>query len=200
MTNDPAVAVASKGIGLAITARHASDTTAPVITHVDLSPAKVAAGESVQVTVEATDNVGVTSVTADGAPLVHSTGSLWTATLTAPAQLGSHSVAIAAADAVHNSANSSASYSTVRCFGISNRSAGQPIMVSASGSFLFAVWGKVSDSAPDSFVLDDGAGRPIQVLATGHGLADGDLASARGDLDSSTNPPVLTAHVTTKLD
>jgi len=197
---DPAVVVASKGIQLLITARPAADDLPPAIQLVDVSPAKVAAGDPVHVTVEATDNVAVTSVTANGAALTHLAGSTWTGTLTAPEQLGSHSVKCLASDLIGNTTTSAASYSTVRSFGISLRGAKDAVAVAASGEFLFTVWGKVSQSTSGGFVLDDGSGAIVSVQAMGHGLSAGEFARARGALDSHANPPALTAHVVNKLN
>jgi predicted aminopeptidase len=59
----------------------------------------VAVGESVQVTATATDNTGVSSVTADGTPMAKAGADTWTATLAADAAFGAHNVSVVAKDA-----------------------------------------------------------------------------------------------------
>lgn len=175
-----------------------ADSSPPVINSVVFSPALIACGDPVSISVNASDNVGVTSVTADGAALAHFSGSVWTGSLTAASALGSHSVIVVACDAALNSASVSSPYTTVRSFGLGNCSATDALVRAVTGSYVFTVWGTISMSDADGFVVDDGSGRKIRVVAPGRGLVNGDYASVRGTLDASANPPVLTAHVVKK--
>ena len=174
------------------------DNTAPVIQSVTFSPVLIAGGDPVSIVVEATDNIGVTLVTADTAPLINSSGNLWTGTLTAAATLGAHSVTVEASDEAGNPASSGSPYTTVPSFGLNNRAVTDAIMKDVSGSYVFTVWGKVTKIDEDSFSVDDGSGKPIKVIAADHGLADGNYVSVRGTLDVSSSPPVLTSHVVKK--
>ncbi|MCD4767248.1 MAG: DUF4430 domain-containing protein [Methanosarcinales archaeon] len=77
------------------------DTTAPVINSVTLDPADPNTGDDITVTVNVTDNVGVTAVTADGEPLSNADGDdTWEGTITASE--GTHNVNISASDAAGN--------------------------------------------------------------------------------------------------
>ena len=177
------------------------DTTAPVILSVTFSPVLIAGGDPVSIVVDVTDDIGVTLVTADGASLTNSSGNLWTGTLTAAATLGAHFVTVEASDEAGNSASSGSPYTTVRSFGLNNRAVTDAIMIAASGSYVFTVWGKVTSLESDGFLLNDGSGKQVKVVASGHGLAVDDYASVRGTLDvspSPPSPPVLTSHVVNK--
>jgi hypothetical protein len=77
----------------------AADTTAPVINSVTLSTTTPNTGDAINVTVNATDDVGVTSVTANGVPLALS-GGVWVGTITAIE--GTHTVDVMASDAAGN--------------------------------------------------------------------------------------------------
>jgi parallel beta-helix repeat protein len=76
------------------------DNTAPVINSVTLDPTDPDTGDNITVTVNATDNVGVTAVTADGEPLSNVDGDIWEGTITAIE--GTHTVNISASDAAGN--------------------------------------------------------------------------------------------------
>jgi len=85
------------------------DNTAPVINSVTLDPADPNTGDDISVTVNATDNVGVTVVTADGEPLSNAGGDdIWEGTITAIE--GTHIVNISASDAAGNTAYETANY------------------------------------------------------------------------------------------
>lgn len=174
------------------------DKTVPIVHSVSFSPMLLAGGDPVSITVTATDNFGLTAVTANGIALTNSFGDLWTGTITAASPAGSHSVDVVAYDAAANSTPFDSQYFTVPAVGLNGRFVADPIMMMASGSFVFTVWGKVSVIDRDSFLLDDGSGKPIMVNAVAHGLADNDYASARGTLDISSNPPLLSAHIVRK--
>ena len=74
------------------------DTTPPTIESVTLNAYTISPDASIHVTVEATDNVGVTSVTADDFALVE-TGSTWEGDITAPSDTGDYTLTIRAEDA-----------------------------------------------------------------------------------------------------
>ena len=74
-----------------------------------------------------------------------------------------------------------------RVVGITNRAAHDPIIASASASYQFKLWGRVTILGTDSFRLDDGSGMPITVVAPGFsGIGDGDYAAASGSLSGGT--------------
>ena len=156
----------------------------PQITNVSVTPTMVAGGDAVSVSVDATDNVGVTSVKANGVALSKS-GNTWTGNIAAAGGLGVHDVNIVAEDAAGNSAtNSAESYLTALIRGASNKAAWGAEMNAASSIYLFKFWGKVVEIDNDYFTLDDGSGMPIKVRAPGYKskIATGDFAAARGIL------------------
>ena len=86
-----------------------ADTTLPVIANVTLNTTAPVTGQSILVSVNATDNVAVTNITANGISLVPRGGSLWNGTITALA--GINSVNVSASDAAGNVAwNNSTTY------------------------------------------------------------------------------------------
>jgi len=87
-----------------------SDTTPPTINSVTLDPTVVAVGDPILVTVDATDDVGIASVTADGVGLTKS-DDVWTGTIIA--EEGTHFVCVSATDTSDNVGwNNSTSYTT----------------------------------------------------------------------------------------
>ncbi|MBC2697701.1 MAG: hypothetical protein HF974_05010, partial [ANME-2 cluster archaeon] len=77
------------------------DNITPVINSVTLYPTDPKTGDNITVTVNATDNVGVTAVTADGVSLSNAGGDdTWAGTITAIN--GTHTVNISASDAAGN--------------------------------------------------------------------------------------------------
>jgi C1A family cysteine protease len=90
----------------------AHDTQPPAINSVSLNNTTPKTGNSIRVTVNATDNINVTSVTASGSQLTYSSGNLWQETITAVS--GTHSVNVSARDAAGNIAwNNSTSYTAI---------------------------------------------------------------------------------------
>ncbi|MDO8726213.1 MAG: SdrD B-like domain-containing protein, partial [Candidatus Methanoperedens sp.] len=67
-----------------------SDSIAPVINNVTLNTTTPFIGQLILVTVNATDNIGVTAVTANGTALTDQGGNIWNGTIIA--QAGNHSV------------------------------------------------------------------------------------------------------------
>jgi hypothetical protein len=88
------------------------DTTTPTIESVTLDAYTTIPDATIHVTVEAIDNVGVTSVTANGAALVE-TGSTWEGDITAPSDTGDYTLTIIAEDAAENVAETAVDYSVV---------------------------------------------------------------------------------------
>ena len=164
----------------------AVDNTAPAIHNVGLSPSLVAAADTIRVLVNTTDNVAVTSVTANGTALALSGGSDWAGNLLALGPLGVHDVTIVATDTVGNSKNdTNTSYKTVQIVGAPTTAAWQPAMYSARTLYLFKFWGRVAEIDDDYFTLNDGSGRLVTVHAAGYKakVVAGDYATARGVLD-----------------
>ena len=97
-----------------ITVTSAADTEPPTIESVTLDTYINIPNSSFHVTVEATDNVGVTSVTADGTPLTK-TGSTWEGDIFIPEGTpeGEYTLTIIAQDEAGNTAESSVNYSVV---------------------------------------------------------------------------------------
>jgi putative hemolysin/PKD repeat protein len=88
------------------------DLCPPTIESVTLDAYTTIPGATIHVTVEATDNVAVTSVTADGIALVE-TGSTWEGDITAPSATGDYTLTIIAEDAAGNVAETAVDYSVV---------------------------------------------------------------------------------------
>jgi hypothetical protein len=174
------------------------DNTAPTISLVTVTPTMVAAGDQVHVEVSATDNILVTSVTADGTALTNTGGATWSGNITAISARGTHAVSVVAKDALLNSTtNTSGSYKVLQVVGASCREATFGITSNACTNFLFALWGNVTIIDTNSFLIDDGGamGSPVKVVAPGYtGISNGDLVIARGILDVGTTPlPTLTS-------
>ncbi|NLN76457.1 MAG: hypothetical protein GX139_09105 [Armatimonadetes bacterium] len=162
-----------------------SDSVDPQINSVTIAPAMVLGGDAVHVTVDATDNVGVTSVKANGVSLTNTGGNIWEGDVIASGALGSHFITVVAQDGVGNSATDpSGSYLTTLVRGASNKAAWGVEMNAASTIYLFKFWGKVVEVDNDKFTLDDGSGSPITVIAPGYKtkVSTGDYAAARGIL------------------
>ncbi len=76
---------------------------------------------------------------------------------------------------------------------ITNRSACYDAVVPAvSGRYQFKIWGKVTIIDGDSFMLDDGSGSPVRVIAPGYsGITGAGYASAVGTLSGFGSDSVL---------
>jgi hypothetical protein len=100
-------------VSIALTVTEAEeDTTPPTIESVTLDAYTTIPDATIHVTVEATDNVGVTSVTADGFALVE-TGSIWEGNITAPSTTGDYTLTIRAEDGAGNFNETTVDYSVV---------------------------------------------------------------------------------------
>jgi len=102
----------SDSIDITLTVEEAVDTTPPTIESVTLDAYTTIPDATIHVTVAATDNVGVSSVTADGVALVE-TGSTWEGDITAPSATGDYSLTIRAEDAEENFAETTEGYLVV---------------------------------------------------------------------------------------
>lgn len=172
-----------------------TDIASPTISSSSISPAMAAKSDTVSVTVNAADNVGVTSVTANGTALTDSNG-VWSGNIAADSTLGLHSVAVVARDAAGNQVtNSNLSYRTAEVVGVNGRRIKDAISSTAGQYYLFKVWGKVENPNTNYFDIDDGSGTKIRVYAPGYtGITTGNYISARGILNTSTSPITLTCN------
>lgn len=169
------------------------DTTPPEIHSVNVTPTLAVAGDSLTIEVEATDANLVSSVTAAGLPLSHVSDTVWSRSIVAQPGLGEHQVPVTATDTKGNTANATGTYTIARVIWGTNAVLSQdPLIPLVTGEYLFSAWGRVNSVTADGFVLDDASGSPVQVNASGHTLAEGNLAAARGILDRSTTPVTLT--------
>jgi cell wall-associated NlpC family hydrolase len=90
-----------------------ADTTPPVIESVTLYPVNATAGADINVTVKASDNVGVIEVKADSISLIYSNGEWNHGSITAPSTIGSYTVTIRANDSAGNFAERTADYRVI---------------------------------------------------------------------------------------
>ncbi len=81
----------------------ANDTTPPTIHSVAIDPTVVAPNGSIDVTVTATDNSGIASVTANGIVLALVADNTYEGTITAASAIGVYNVTVVATDASNNS-------------------------------------------------------------------------------------------------
>jgi hypothetical protein len=88
------------------------DTTPPVIESVTFDGYTTIPDAAIHVTVEATDNVGVTSVTADEVSFVE-TGNVWAGNITVPSTTGDYTLTIRAEDEAKNFNETTVPYSVV---------------------------------------------------------------------------------------
>jgi len=96
-----------------LTVEEAEDTTPPTIVSVTLDAYTTIPDATIHVTVEATDNVGVTSVTADGVALGE-TGGIWEGNITAPSATGDYTLTIIAEDEAENFDETTVDYLVVK--------------------------------------------------------------------------------------
>jgi PKD repeat protein len=124
------------------------DNMAPVINSVMLNNSTPNTNDAILVTVNATDNVGVTGVVANGASLINQGGNIWNGTITALA--GTHSVNVSASDAASNTGwNNSTSY-TATTPPIPDtappKSIDNPILQASGSTWLNFTWTNPSDN------------------------------------------------------
>lgn len=171
------------------------DLTPPQVYSVSTSPAIVAAGDSITVTVDVEDNVAVESVTVnDAISLQKSTGDIWTGSIPANLALGPHTVTVVARDAFGNlSETAQAGYLTAAVVGVTNRSLhSDNALALVVGQHLVKAWGCVTGVDGDYFTFSDGSSHPVRVCCPGHGLETGDFVTARGIWNPFADPATLT--------
>ncbi len=173
-----------------------SDSTLPVISLVTVNPTMAARGDSVRVIASASDNVGVTSVTANNTPLTYS-GTNWIGYIDADPTFGLHPVAVVARDEVGNAAtNSTKSYRTAQIVGINGLGLKDTVSKTADDYFLFRVWGKVENTSTNYFDINDGSGTTVRVICPGYSeISNDDFVSVRGRLNASSNPITMTCNL-----
>ncbi len=161
----------------------ASDTQKPNIAAVYLQNSWAAAGDTMESTVYAFDNVGVTAVTVAGFSLSHTSGGQWKGTITVEPGLGWHYPGAVAYDAAGNASNVAnlAAYEIRDVCAMPISSLNHSIMASAMRLYLYKTWGSVAAIVDaDRFDLLDGSGTTILVLCPAHGRSVGDRVVARG--------------------
>ena len=171
----------------------APDTASPVISATNTTPARTAAGYQVKLTVVATDNVGVTGVTADGLDLSKGPGNSWYMYVNADPAQGTHTFSIVVKDAAGNqTTNTTTSYTTSKIYGLSTATlrAGGAAQLAAA-NYLYKVWGTINPVDTNSFDINDGSGSNVRVYCSQHGLSQGQFITAFGIMDYTTNPPQL---------
>jgi PKD repeat protein len=137
---------------IVVSPKETLDTTKPVIDSVVLFPANATAGSSISISVNASDNVGVTGVTADTVPLVKDSNDVWQGSISAPSSIGRYSLQINASDAAGNIADTSAPYNVVQLSGSSSVSVSPKISsVTAESSVSPVVVVKNAQSIDDTF-------------------------------------------------
>ncbi len=88
------------------------DVEPPAFNSVTLFPANTTAGATIDIEVNATDDMGVAEVTAGDTQLTKTDG-IWQGSITAPNELGDYSLSITAIDAAGNTAETSVPYHVV---------------------------------------------------------------------------------------
>ncbi|MHB9036850.1 MAG: beta strand repeat-containing protein [Armatimonadota bacterium] len=179
----PILLIALFSFGLTMAVFAASD--GPTISSVALSPTMVAASDLVHVTVQASDNQGVVSVTADSFALINMGSGVWECDIIASAEAGSHTVTIVATDTDGNTAtDTSGSYSTMPVVGIACNHTTETATVNASSIYLFKIWGAATYVDENTFTVSDGGSQAVTVDAPGHTVCSGDFVVARGVLNA----------------
>ncbi len=168
------------------------DTAAPTINSVVATPRLVSGGVPIAVSVSATDDVGVTGVTACGASL-SLTGSSWTGSISTDPALGEHVVTVTATDAAGNEAtNTDETYVTAPVYGIPNAglTTGDAAEYAAS-KFLFKTWGSVTFVDASNFDINDGSPTSVRVFCPSHNLTTGRFVTVIGVWNTTTSPARL---------
>ena len=176
-----------------VTATIIRDTPVKINT-VTVAPSMVAAGDSVLLTVRAGYLGEAPSVAADGVALAKTGSDTWTGYLTAASALGTHDIAVSAADSLGHSDDRTASYKTAAVVGLAGRNLSNQTVVAASSRWLFRIWGKVTINSPAMFTVTTSSGTSIKVVAPLYtGIANGDYVSVRGILSPTGSPPTMQA-------
>ena len=169
------------------------DTVPPTINSVSVTPPLVSGGAPINVSVSATDNIGVAGVKACDVDLELTGPDSYSGSVPTDPALGRHTVNVVARDFTGNQATSTAqSYITARIFGLANSSLLPSGATQAGASqFLFKTWGYVSVQDPSYFTISDGSLIPLKVYCPSHGLTTPKFVSVTGIWNYSTTPPQL---------
>jgi PKD repeat protein len=136
----------------ATTSKEMPDVEKPVIQSVVLFPANTTAGSKINITVNATDNVGVAEVKADNISLIKENDGLWRGNITAPSTRGDYSLLVKANDISGNAAVTSAPYHVVQLSGSASIAASPKISSVTAGSNVSpAIIVKNSQNTDDTF-------------------------------------------------
>ena len=144
--------------------------------------------------VDVTDETGVTSVKANETPLTHSIGSSWSGDIVADLALGSHTVTVIARDAADNSdTDSGQSYAVLPVVFAAGKYPQASMTTWTCQNYLFSFYGRATIIDPSSFTLDTSGGMTVTMVAPGYeDIDDNDFVFAHGVLDISTTPATLT--------
>ena len=127
------------------------DIEKPVIQSAILFPANTTAGSKINITVNATDNIGVVGVTAGNAPMVNING-IWQGSITAPSKIGSYSLSINASDTTGNIGKISVPYKVVQLQGGANIAVSpRSSSVAAGNKVTLAIKVKNTQNIDDTF-------------------------------------------------
>ncbi|WP_276298765.1 right-handed parallel beta-helix repeat-containing protein [Haloarcula ordinaria] len=178
------------------------DMTPLTIETVTLDPRLVGGGDTVTVTVSASDANGVTGVTADDISLTQDTGGNWTGSLTAPTSDGSVTVDVVATDTAGNQATASDSYTvdaTAPTVTLSAPTTSTTAAVEVTGSSMDA------NGVAFAELLVDGTSQPLTLAADGSfsvtlTLANGTHTLTLGAEDAVGNRAETSVTVTITLD
>ncbi|WP_156161064.1 DUF3344 domain-containing protein, partial [Methanosarcina sp. 2.H.T.1A.6] len=138
---------------IVVSTQEIPDTTKPVIESVVLFPANTTAGATINFSVNATDNVEVTEVTAGEVQLTKTDG-IWKGSITAPSALGDYSLSINATDAAGNAANTSVPYRVVQLSGGANIAVSpRASSVTAGNNVSLTIKVKNTQNIDDTFIV-----------------------------------------------
>lgn len=174
------------------------DTTPPTITSVGFNPYVVdKGGDIVGLYVEVKDNVGVTSVTADGFPLTWSWGTQWYADLPSnpTADYGHYSFDVVARDAAGNESQQTSGYVIARTYWAPTSAFFRPTIHGFWTSNPIGAYGRVTKVTDQwNFEVNDGSS-PISLAVNVplHGLTVGDFVRVSGQLYGNETSPTLYA-------
>ena len=169
------------------------DTVPPTINSVSVTPPLVSGGAPINVSVSATDNVGIAGVKACEIDLALSGPNTYSGSVPTDPALGRHTVNVVVKDLTGNQTTSTAaSYLTARVFGLTNSSllSGGATQAGA-GQYLFKTWGYASVQDPSYLSVSDGSLIPLKVYCPGHGLTTSRFVIVTGIWNYSTTPPQL---------
>ncbi len=167
---------------------------APPEIDVSINPdGRLAAGDTIYVSVSVQDPSTITSVTADGVSLTKTSTCCWTGSISASVSLGYHPVQFEVRDNLGNVVqDASTGYTTAPVVALTTRALRDSIVDAAGGRWLFVVSGRATDYNGWDAYLDDGSGYPVLIAsAAAYGIGDGDFVRVRGVLSRPGGNPIL---------